>query len=428
MDRFGRLFHAGNAASLVNKGPSFTSAELRAGGKARERHAQSAGGVQLCLIASMLCPVLAVSWALLVVLPPACRARAVAGGGDDPERARAIELIKGRILADLGLSRAPTGHGRGASDSLHMEHMMRVYRRSLHRPPEDGGRRRARKGLSRGAAKEVTHYYSFKSEGRVLQMARKGRASLQHIRFPIHIASGRPRAANATARSYSVRYARLRLRMMSRRPTLVRIYQLLEPGCPSCDRRLINIRRLSRKGRHRMDVAEAVQSWIDRPDSNHGLDIECKPACRLSRDSALDVEVAEVLNRSHRSYRNGPAGVLLQHHRAIDCSHGPDNQTDLCCRHSLKVSFAEIGWHWVAEPKEFDAYMCKGRCPNDNRNFNSTHALVQSLMSERADVPSPCCAPKSLKGLSLLYQDGPDSDLYTVSMQQGMVVEECACL
>ncbi|KAH6941074.1 hypothetical protein HPB50_013272 [Hyalomma asiaticum] len=264
--------------------------------------------------------------------------------------------------------------------------------------------------------------------GRALQMARKGRASLQHIRFPIHIASGRPRGANATARSYSVRYARLRLRMMSRRPTLVRIYQLLEPGCDKCERRLINIRRLSRKGRHRMDVAEAVQSWIDQPDSNHGLDIECKPACRLSRDSALDVEVAEVLNRSHRSYRNGPAGVLLQHHRAIDCSHGPDNQTDLCCRHSLKVSFAEIGWHWVAEPKEFDAYMCKGRCPNDNRNFNSTHALVQSLMSERADVPSPCCAPKSLKGLSLLYQDGPDSDLYTVATQQGMVVEECACL
>ncbi|KAH6941076.1 hypothetical protein HPB50_013274 [Hyalomma asiaticum] len=116
----------------------------------------------------MLCPVLAVSWALLVaaVLPPACRARAVMGG-DDPDRARAIELIKGRILADLGMSSAPTGYGRAASDSLHLEHMMRVYRRSLHGPSEEasGGRRRGRKGLARGAAKEVTHYYSFKSEG-----------------------------------------------------------------------------------------------------------------------------------------------------------------------------------------------------------------------------------------------------------------------
>lgn len=353
------------------------------------------------------------------------------GGREDPDRARAIELIKGRILADLGLASVPTGASQGgqlAANKMHMEHMMRVYRRSLHQSSEEGGRGKGRKGLARGSSKEVTHYYSFKNEGRSLQMARKARASLQHMRFPIHIASGRGGTANATARSYSVRYARLRLRMMSRRPTLVRIYQLLEPACPTCERRLINIRRLTRKGRHRMDVAEAVQAWIDRPDSNHGLDVECKPACRLSRDSALDVEVAEVLNRSHRSYQSGPAGVLLQHHRAIDCSHGPDNQTDLCCRHSLKVSFAEIGWHWVAEPKEFDAYMCKGRCPNDNRNFNSTHALVQSLMSERADVPSPCCAPKSLKGLSLLYQDGPDSDLYTVATQQGMVVEECACL
>lgn len=386
--------------------------------------------------------VLAVSWALLVAVvlfPTPCRARAVMGGGgnEDPDRARAIELIKGRILADLGLSSAPPGGGRGGSSAnrVHMEHMMRVYRRSLQRSSDEGrgrgGRARSgRKELARGAAKEVTHYYSFKNEGRSLQMNRKQRTSFQHIRFPIHIASGRARGgANKTARSFSVRYARLRLRMVSRRPTLIRIYQLLEPACASCERRLINIRRLSRKGRHRMDVAEAVQSWIDRPESNHGLDIECRPACRLSRDSALDVEVAEVLNRSHRSYQSGgPAGVLLQHHRAIDCSHGPGNQTDLCCRHSMKVSFAEIGWHWVAEPKEFDAYMCKGRCPNDNRNFNSTHALVQSLMSERGDVPSPCCAPKSLKGLSLLYQDGPDSDLYTVATQQGMVVEECACL
>lgn len=263
--------------------------------------------------------------------------------------------------------------------------------------------------------------------GRAFQIARKAKTSFQHVRFSIHIAAS-ANASSASQRAYNVRYARIRVRTLSRRPTLVRVYQLLEPQCASCERRLINVKKVSRKGRHRMDVAEAVQAWIDQPESNHGLDIECKPACRLTRDAALDVEVAEVLNRSHRSYQNGPHGVVLQHHRAIDCSHGPNNKTDLCCRHSLRVSFAEIGWDWVAEPKEFDAYMCKGRCPNDNRNFNSTHALVQSLMSDRADVPSPCCAPKSLKGLSLLYQEGPNSDLYTVATQQGMVVEECACL
>lgn len=378
----------------------------------------------------MLCPVLVLAWALQVVVVPG-QTRAVMGG--DPERSRAIELIKGRILADLGLSSAPSGapsEARGTLSKAHMDHMMRVYRRSVQRSVEPGPGERVRndrKEFARGNEREVMHYYSFKNQGRAFQMARKAKTSFQHLRFQIHL-KGSSNGSTSTQRSFSVRYARLRLRTMSRRPTLIRVYQLLEPQCPTCERRLINIRKVSRKGRHRMDVAEAVQAWIDQPGSNHGLDVECKPACRLARDAALDVEVAEVLNRSHRSYQYGPPGVLLQHHRAIDCSHGPNNKTDLCCRHSLKVSFAEIGWDWVAEPKEFDAYMCKGRCPNDNRNFNSTHALVQSLMSERADVPSPCCAPKSLKGLSLLYQEGPNSDLYTVATQQGMVVEECACL
>ncbi|XP_077499088.1 uncharacterized protein LOC144110135 [Amblyomma americanum] len=125
----------------------------------------------------MPCSVLAVSWALLVaaMLPAPCRTRVVVGDREDPDRARAIELIKGRILADLGLASAPTGAsssgGQVALNKVHMEHMMRVYRRSLHRSPEEGGggrgreRGRGRKGVARGSAKEVTHYYSFKNEG-----------------------------------------------------------------------------------------------------------------------------------------------------------------------------------------------------------------------------------------------------------------------
>ncbi|KAK8788372.1 hypothetical protein V5799_021853 [Amblyomma americanum] len=130
----------------------------------------------------MPCSVLAVSWALLVaaMLPAPCRTRAVVGDREDPDRARAIELIKGRILADLGLASAPTGAsssgGQVALNKVHMEHMMRVYRRSLHRSPEEGGggrgreRGRGRKGVARGSAKEVTHYYSFKNEAAVANL------------------------------------------------------------------------------------------------------------------------------------------------------------------------------------------------------------------------------------------------------------------
>lgn len=110
----------------------------------------------------MLCPVLVLLWALLVAVVP-CHSRAVMG--TDPDRARALELIKGRILADLGLSSVPSG-SRANVTRAHMEHMMRVYRRSVQRSTDPGDRVRGRKDAVKAAsAREVMHYYSFKNEG-----------------------------------------------------------------------------------------------------------------------------------------------------------------------------------------------------------------------------------------------------------------------
>ncbi|CAN8004374.1 unnamed protein product, partial [Ixodes hexagonus] len=135
-------------------------------GTAHRGHAKT-GSAAVGLITPMLCPVLVLAWALQVVVVP-CQTRAVMGG--DPERLRAIELIKGRILADLGLSNAPSGtlsEARGTLSKAHMDHMMRVYRRSVQRTVEPGERvRNDRKEFARGNEREVMHYYSFKNQGK----------------------------------------------------------------------------------------------------------------------------------------------------------------------------------------------------------------------------------------------------------------------
>ncbi|GIX71164.1 hypothetical protein CEXT_280081 [Caerostris extrusa] len=65
-----------------------------------------------------------------------------------------------------------------------------------------------------------------------------------------------------------------------------------------------------------------------------------------------------------------------------------------CCKRHLKINFKEIGWDWVVEPKEFDAFICKGKCKKADDDFSSTHALMQSLLRLQGNkVPYPCCVP-----------------------------------
>ncbi|KAG0415728.1 hypothetical protein HPB47_007077, partial [Ixodes persulcatus] len=151
-------------------GEDMEEEEKRRGRTRKRRRAQNqyTGSTAVGLITPMLCPVLVLAWALQVVVVPG-QTRAVMGG--DPERSRAIELIKGRILADLGLSSAPSGapsEARGTLSKAHMDHMMRVYRRSVQRSVEPGPGERVRndrKEFARGNEREVMHYYSFKNQG-----------------------------------------------------------------------------------------------------------------------------------------------------------------------------------------------------------------------------------------------------------------------
>ncbi|GFQ81196.1 hypothetical protein TNCT_502461 [Trichonephila clavata] len=67
-----------------------------------------------------------------------------------------------------------------------------------------------------------------------------------------------------------------------------------------------------------------------------------------------------------------------------------------CCRRPLSISFADIGWNWIVQPKEFEAFYCKGRCNDSKGHFANTHALMQSILKIKGhNVSRPCCAPKS---------------------------------
>ena len=54
--------------------------------------------------------------------------------------------------------------------------------------------------------------------------------------------------------------------------------------------------------------------------------------------------------------------------RSAECSVSPNE----CCRESLYVSFAEIGWDdWIIRPEGYNAYFCRGSCNTPMAIMNS---------------------------------------------------------
>lgn len=114
-------------------------------------------------------------------------------------------------------------------------------------------------------------------------------------------------------------------------------------------------------------------------------------------------------------------------------------------RHSMQVEFAQIpSMEFVMQPKEFDAGLCRGRCPPRYHPAHH-HALIQGLLRRREQlghrgqrdgprgpagtprVPRPCCAPARLKPLDVLFVDEDDPTRLKLSEWSDMTVVTCSC-
>lgn len=101
-----------------------------------------------------------------------------------------------------------------------------------------------------------------------------------------------------------------------------------------------------------------------------------------------------------------------------------------CKKHELYVSFRDLGWQdWIIAPEGYAAYYCEGECAFPlNSYMNATnHAIVQTLVHfiNPETVPKPCCVPKELQGISVLYFD--DSSNVILKKYRNMVVGSCGC-
>ncbi|XP_023233210.1 bone morphogenetic protein 7-like [Centruroides sculpturatus] len=345
----------------------------------------------------------------------------------DMDRERELNILKEKILTDLGLSRLPDMNKVNITKEQ-IEKMKLAYERSVKESEQE---ERIRK-----VEDPQQHFYSFKDNASKINFTNK-----YHLFFPMNF-RGQSAIKGASLHSAKLYIYKHKVPWYQLSTTAtVKLYQVMKPyNKYSAETILLEIRNVvfDVDGWEVFDISESVSTWLEKPSRNFGLEVECED-CQdrnkilimadtvtkedTDKRSYLDMWITESPSRSKRS----KALENKFQSSVLDCTEG--HKTDLCCKHSMWVSFAEIGWEWIMKPAGFEAFYCKGRCPHDYNNYASTHALIQSIFNyhRSQDIPAPCCVPKRLKPLNLLHFNDKDPPELIITKQMGMIVQECAC-
>ena len=195
-----------------------------------------------------------------------------------------------------------------------------------------------------------------------------------------------------------------------------------------------------------LDITDTVQAWLLDPGTARGLTVEAEGwevVREAGRAPVILVQAELSLTRQRRSLYPG----LFQLEDDLDADTDSDQDcgaaaSNRCCRDNMVVNLRQLeGFNFILEPTEFNAYMCRGRCPARYKPLND-HSLLQSLVHLQhqqqpasvlgAELPAarvrrPCCVPSQLASLPILHLDENNPSKLKVTTWRSIVVTECAC-
>ncbi len=197
------------------------------------------------------------------------------------------------------------------------------------------------------------------------------------------------------------------------------------------------------------DVTDTVDMWIISPGNNYGLELSVsflrkefpipvdpsklgfvgfkgpygKRPFIVSFFKGDPTERAVVIQASSRKRRS------LQF-KPSNLRYGSAATSTECKKRHLYVDFHELRWqNWIIAPDGYESSYCAGECNYAMySSHNATnHAIVQTLVNllNPDSAPAPCCAPKELNPISVLFYD--DKKNVVLKKFQDMVVKSCSC-
>lgn len=104
----------------------------------------------------------------------------------------------------------------------------------------------------------------------------------------------------------------------------------------------------------KIDIAWPVKNWVEYHDLAHTIQIACETC------SARNLPVS--MHNDRKPFiviDTFPQRTVNRQARSVNCGPGSSE----CCRDSLYIDFATIGWDdWIIHPKGYNAYFCRGTC------------------------------------------------------------------
>ena len=192
------------------------------------------------------------------------------------------------------------------------------------------------------------------------------------------------------------------------------------------------------------DITSAVKLWVAKK-INGSVALEVTVYCYSSPDCALPVDGRQPAgvkflyetpetDKVPRVIIVSKNPIELEHQRryrrmaeggAGECV---ENQTT-CCLKPLVINFAEdLGFHFILQPREFEANYCEGICPEVSGGELLTPQLFEFLSRLGEGHPAaaiePCCAGNTYQSLEVLMQTG---DTFVIDELQQVTVTSCRC-
>lgn len=197
----------------------------------------------------------------------------------------------------------------------------------------------------------------------------------------------------------------------------------------------------------RVDITKAIGQWFAKNSSEKlYLIIDCSDCGTLIEPKAafsavkpsLASEISDKYIRKRRNHRNKPFRPFIVietevmpsrniKKRAVEC----DGSVTRCCKQTLYVNFKELNWDdWIISPSGYHANYCMGSCSHKGLSLDSYINYHSYIMDEyRVHNPyasiKPCCAPRKLSPISLIYYD-KEYNIIKTDLKD-MSVDECGC-
>ncbi|XP_068901537.1 growth/differentiation factor 8 [Tenebrio molitor] len=168
----------------------------------------------------------------------------------------------------------------------------------------------------------------------------------------------------------------------------------------------------------KLDLTITVSEWFKNPRENFGFVVNATANGKKvvvtdttvedgSKAPFVEVSTMEARRRTRRNV-------------GLNCD---DKMNEpLCCRYPLIVDFEEFGWDFIIAPKRYDAHYCSGECPYITLQ---KHAHTHLMKIASPNSAQPCCAPRKMSAISMLYFDQQLNVVY--GSLPGMVVDRCGC-